>query len=171
MMRKNLAGLIKQERIKQGYNYAELARKMGYRNIERGMRRIITLEREGTVHPEVLARLVEALALDEDHVDRLIRKDNEQERIAFEAWLNTPVERHLIIRWMPAVYGERKIPSSINTEEEAIAYAQAVAREYSSMVWLVLSRKINIHIAGDGSIRSKNVVTLEHSWLPYTRLK
>ncbi len=44
-MKTNLAQYIKQERIKQGLNYAELSRKIGYTNINRGMRRIIDLER------------------------------------------------------------------------------------------------------------------------------
>ena len=46
-MATNLAKYIKQERIKQGLNYAELSRLMGYKNLNRGMRRIIDLEREG----------------------------------------------------------------------------------------------------------------------------
>jgi hypothetical protein len=40
-MSTNLAKYIKQERVKQGLNYAELSRLMGYKNLNRGMRRII----------------------------------------------------------------------------------------------------------------------------------
>ena len=52
---------------------------MGYININRGMRRIIDLEREGVVHPEVLEKLVVALNLDREYVNALI-KNNRQER-------------------------------------------------------------------------------------------
>jgi len=48
-MKTNLAQYIKQERIKQGLNYAELSRKMGYINVNRGMRRIIHIDRDGTI--------------------------------------------------------------------------------------------------------------------------
>jgi len=72
---------------------------------------------------------------------------------------------------MPTVYGEREIPQYTKTEDEAIEYARSVAKEYNSMVWLVLSRKENIHIYPDGSIRSRNEVTMEHSWLPFTVLR
>ena len=71
---------------------------------------------------------------------------------------------------MPAVCGEREIPGYIITEQEANEYAREVAREYKSMVWLVLSRKENIHIYPDGCIRSRNEVTMEHSWLPKVKL-
>ena len=40
-MTKKLAGYIKLARVKQGLNYAELSKKMGYKNITKGMRRII----------------------------------------------------------------------------------------------------------------------------------
>ncbi len=47
MMSKNLLRHIKQERIKKGLNTAQLSETMGYTNINKGMRRIIDLEREG----------------------------------------------------------------------------------------------------------------------------
>ena len=39
---------------------------MGYTNINSGMRRIIDLEREVIVNPEVLGKIIEALELDKD---------------------------------------------------------------------------------------------------------
>ena len=170
-MTTNLSRFIKEERENQGLNYAEVSRKMGYTNLNKGMRRIIDLEREGLVHPEVLEKIIDALELDKEYVDILIQKDWEQEKREFEEWVNTQIDWHLIIRWMPAMYGDREIPEYIKSEDEAIEYAREVAREYKSMVWLVLSRKENIHIYPDGSIRSRNKVTMEHSWLPFTRIK
>ena len=63
-MATNLAKYIKQERTKQGLNYAELSRLMGYKNINRGLRRIIDLEREGIVHTDVVENIIEALELE-----------------------------------------------------------------------------------------------------------
>jgi len=45
----NLSRFIKEERVKQGLNYAEVSKMMGYTNVNKGMRRIIDLEREGVV--------------------------------------------------------------------------------------------------------------------------
>ena len=170
-MTTKLAGYIKQQRERQRLNYAELSRKMGYSNINRGMRRVIDLEREGIYHPEVLEKIIDALELDQEYIEQLIEEDKEQQRQEFEEWVNTPIKWHLIIRWMPAVYGEREIPGYIKSEEEAIDYAREVAREYKSMVWLVLSRKENIHIYPDGCIRSRNEVTRDFINLPYAEIK
>jgi len=75
-----------------------------------------------------------------------------------EEWINTPVKWHLIIRWIPAVFGAKDMPGNIRTEEEAIYYTVGVAKELKSMVWLVLSRK-NIHVDSDGNIKLRNKVT------------
>ena len=170
-MKTALTKYIREQRVKQGFNYAELSRKMGYSNINRGMRRVIDLEREGIFHPEVLEKIIDALELDQEYIEQLIEEDEEQKRREFEEWVNTPIKWHLIIRWMPAVYGERAIPGYLKTEDEAIDYAREVAREYKSMVWLVLSRKENIHIYPDGSIKSRNEVTRDFINLPYTEIK
>ena len=106
----NLASYIKQERIKQGCNYAEVSKKTGYVNINRGMRRIIDLEREGIVHPEVLEKIIDALELDKEYIYQKIQEDKDQHQKEFEEWVNTPIKWYLVIRWIPAVYGEKDIP-------------------------------------------------------------
>ena len=165
-----LARYVKQERIEKRLNYAQISRLMGYRNINKGMRRIIDLEREGKADPHILKTITVALELDKDKVEELIHLDKEQQR-EFEAWINTPIKWHLIIRWIPAVYGGRDIPGYIKDEEEAIEYACSVAKEYKSMVWLILSRKENIHIDEDGNIKSRNEVTFDKSWLPSVEVR
>ena len=87
-MTTKLARFIKQERIKQGLNHAELSRSMGYRNINKGMRRIVELEREGRVHSEILLKIISTLKLDKDIVNELLRKDKEEYEKAFEEWVN-----------------------------------------------------------------------------------
>jgi hypothetical protein len=171
MMATNLAHYIKQERVNRGLNYAELSRKMGYKNINRGMRRIIDLERENEAHPEVLEKIIVALELGREYIDQLIHQDKDYQQREFEKWVNTPIKWHLIIRWMPAVYSEREIPGYIKTEEEAIEYAVGVAKEYCSIVWLVLSKKENIHIDKNGNVKSKYEITQDFMNLPYMDIR
>ncbi len=71
---------------------------------------------------------------------------------------------------MPAFYGERNIPGYIKTEDEAIEYAKAYARDKKLMLWLVMSRKENKHIDRDGTIKSRNEETSNCSWLPGKKL-
>jgi len=121
-------GIIYDEIESKGLHYAELFRKMGYKNINKGLRRIMDLEREGKVHPEVLEKIIEVLELDRNFIDQLIDQDKELQKREFEEWVNTPIEWHLMIRWMLAVYGESNIPGYVKTEEEAIEYAGSIAR-------------------------------------------
>ncbi len=170
-MKTNLSRYIKQERLKRGLNFAELSQKMGYTNVNRGMRRIIDLEREGVVHHEILEKIIDVLELDREKIDQFIQQDKEQQQREFIEWINIPIKWHLIIRWMPTIYGERDIPGNIRTEEEAIEYAVGVAKELKRMVWLVLSRKENIHVDSDGNIISRNVEAIDCSWLPGASLQ
>ncbi len=71
---------------------------------------------------------------------------------------------------MATVYGEREIPGSNKTEDEAIEYAVGVAKESKSIFWLVLPREENIHIDSDGTIKSRNEETIDCFWLPFTGL-
>jgi len=88
----NLSRFIKEEREKQGLNYAEVSKMMGYKNINKGMRRIIDLEREGVVHPEVLEKIISALDLDQDYIDALVLKDRQEYEEEFEKWLSEPID-------------------------------------------------------------------------------
>ena len=87
----NLSRFIKEERVKQGLNYAEVSKMMGYKNINCGMRRIIDLEREGIVHPDVLEKIADVLDLDQDYIDILIKKDREDQEEEFEKWLSVHI--------------------------------------------------------------------------------
>ena len=90
-MTTNLSRFIKEERVKQGLNYAEVSKIMGYTNINRGMRRVIDLEREGIVHPDVLEKIADVLDLDQDYIDILIKKDREDQEEEFEKWLSVHI--------------------------------------------------------------------------------
>ena len=167
----NLGRYVKKERLKKGLNSSELAHFMGYKNINRGMRRILSLEGEGEVHPEVLKKLIEALNLSQEKVDEQIKKDKEQRDKEFQEWVNTPIKKHLIIRWMAAMYGMLDIPEGIQSEEEVIKYACDKAKELKCMLWLVLSRKENIQINKEGEVLSRNEFTIDRSFLPFTAIR
>ena len=102
---------------------------MGYRNVNKGMRRIIDFEREGVVNSELLENTTEALKLDKDKVKYLIQLDEEEQKREFDKWVNTPIKWHSIVRFIPAVYGERGITGYIKTEDETIEYAKSYAKE------------------------------------------
>jgi hypothetical protein len=166
-MTTKLAIYIKQKRIKQGLNYAELSRKMGYKNINRGMRRIIDLEREGKVHSDILMKIIFTLELDEDIVNELIHKDREAYEAEFERRLNEPVRMTYTIRVMPAVYLNYDLPSNTTNEEEAIEYVSFIAREKRKLCWLNLSRKIMVFINELGEVTGMYKRDASDNIMPY----
>ncbi len=162
---------LKEERLKQGLNTAELARLMGYKNVSKGMNRIIELERENIVIPEVLKRIVDALNLDLDHVHSLIRKDRDEDKRKFEEWANEPVEMYYIIRLMPTIYLSYDLPTNIKTEEEAVEFVAGIAKEKHNKCWVVLSRREKVYITEDGEIRGKIINEYDDKHYPYVRVK
>ena len=141
-MTTKLAGYIKQERNMKGLNTAQLSKMMGYKNINKGMRRISALEREGFATADLLKKVADNLNLDHEYIDSLIRKDREAYEAEYEQWLNEPVKMSYTIRAMPAIYLTYDLPSEITNEAEAIAYVSVVAKEKRCLAWFSLSRNI-----------------------------
>ncbi len=162
---------LKEERLKQRLNTAELARLMGYKNVSKGMNRIIDLERENIIIPEVLKRIVDALNLDHDHVHSLIRKDRDEDKRKFEEWVNKPIKMYYIIRLMPTIYLSFEMPTNINTEEEAVEFVAGIAKEKHNKCWVVLSRREKVYITEDGEVGGKIEAFYDDEDYPYVRVK
>ena len=169
-MASKLARYIKQERIKQGLNYAELSRLIDYRNINKGMRRIVEFEREDKADPEILRKVVKVLNLDQGYVDKLILEDQAEYIKEFERWLNEPVKMSYTIRVMPAVYLSYDLPGNIKTEDEAIEYVIGKTKKKRLKTWLNLSRKDKVYISEKGEIMGKIKTTIDNASYPYMRI-
>ena len=132
---------LKEERLKKNLNTAELARLMGYKNVSKGMNRIVDLERENIIIPEVLKKLVNALNLDHKYINSLIKRDREEDKRRFEEWLSKPIEMYYVMRIIPTIYLSYDLPTNINSEEEAVKFVAGIAKEKHKKCCLVLSRK------------------------------
>ena len=161
-MTTKLAFYIKQERVRQGLNYAEVFKKIGYKNLNKGMRRIIDLEREGVVHPEVLEKIITALSLDQDYIDILVLKNREDYEKEFESWLSEPIEPYYTLRMMPCIYLSYDLPGNLSTEKEAAEYVAKITKEKQVKAWVNLSRREKIYITEKGEIRGKIKTTIDN---------
>ena len=170
-MATKLARFIKQERIKQGLNYAELSRSMGYKNLNRGMRRIIDLEREGKVYSEILRKIISTLELDKDIVNKLISIDREAYEAEYERWLNEPVKMSYTIKVMPTIYLSYDLPSNITSEDEAVRFVAGIAKEQHNKCWVILSRKEKVYITEAGEVRGKIETKYGDEDYPYVRVR
>jgi len=171
VVKTNLSRFIKEERVKQGLNTAEVSKIMGYTNINRGMKKIIDLEREGVVHPEVLDRIVKALNLDQDFIDLLVLKDREEYEEEFERWLSEPIEPYYTLRLMSSVYMSYDLPGNFSTEKEAAEYVAGIAKEKQKKALLCLSRRESVSINEKGEVTGKFKTTMDKVNYPYTRIR
>ena len=73
----NLGSFIRAERVGRGLTLGQLARLVGYRNLNKGARRLACLEHTGTATPVLLVNVAEALALDWTTVERLAEEDRQ----------------------------------------------------------------------------------------------
>lgn len=139
-----IAELFRAKRKESGLGYKKLAKRAGYRNLDKGMRRMRNLESSDSFfpHPEIRETFAEVLNITEDEIEDAMRKD-------FEA-LDQPIEPQLIIRIMAAVYVEGDLPEGCR-REEAIEIAEKVATERNRKCCLTLSRIRGIYFETDGT--------------------
>lgn len=152
-----LAKYVRRARVERKWSCQRLAKEIGYKNLNRGARRIIHLEREGGISKELLNKISESLELNPEKVQELQRKDEEDLRRRreawvkkWEAWVKEPVPMELIVRIIPAVYLKREIPEDIADRETAIEFAKKIAKTEVRKVCLVISRRESAWINEEG---------------------
>jgi transcriptional regulator with XRE-family HTH domain len=166
-----LGSYICGERLKHKLNTAQLAEMIGYKNLNKGMRRITALEREGTASPALLEKVVDVLELDAGYIYSLIRKDREAYEADLELWLKEPIKMYYTIRMMPTIYLSYELPSDIKTEDEAIRFVAGIAKEKHNKCWVVLSRKEKVYITEDGEVGGKVETKYGDEDYPYMRVR
>jgi hypothetical protein len=140
--------------------WRQVAQMVGYRNINKGIRRLRVFEKTGFIKPELLAKVVDAIGMNWQMVE-VFAEDDRQDRLrVWEQWVNEPVPMRLVVRLMPAVYCQKTVPLEIRTPEEAEKWACDWAVKHRKQVCLVLSRRWSIWIDACGSVTGRTEATL-----------
>jgi transcriptional regulator with XRE-family HTH domain len=145
-MTSQLGNCVRLERQKAGLSRQQLAGIIGYKNLNKGARRIEQIELEGSFDKAIFREIAEALNLDHAEIENRIQIDHEN----FEAFLDEPVAMRMIVRLMPAVYVSNPLPDEIKTHEEATVYARGYAKSQHVKVCLILSRRITYWFDASG---------------------
>src|SRR5262249_14007608 len=103
-----LGSFVRAERKRRRLTLGPVARLVGYQNINKGARRIASLEQTGGAMPDLLLSVGKALGLDLMPVERLAEEDRQERLRAWEAWVSEPVPMHLVVRLMAAIYSRRE---------------------------------------------------------------
>ena len=135
--------LFEQARRKLGLRTVEVARRAGYRNTNKGIRRITDIESGSDMFPKpaVYRRLIAVLGIDEYDVLQAMAEDFDE--------LDQPVPPRLIVRLIPSFYVQHPLPEGCTTEQ-AIAIAEQVSRDRNLSVCVVLTRVRGLYIKPNG---------------------
>ena len=167
-MRTELGELIRDARQHRRLTPQGVARRLGYRNLNKGARRVERLERTGIEVPAFIEELAAAVGCDQGQVVDLTARDDVARRSAFEAWLNVPQPLALYRNAVGLAIGA-PLPEGL-TEEEAIAYAINLQRKEGLRMCLVLDRRRSIWIEEDGA-RHLTQTTMDRSNSPFNTVR
>ncbi len=166
-MTTNLSRFFQQRRTTQKISFGDLARELGYKNIVKGANRIIKFEQNGSIHPDLFHKLALALNISTVEIIQCVEAD----RADWDAWADEPVEPHLVVRLMAAIYSPQKIPTELQGSRIAMEeYASAFSREKGMLVWAVLSRRLTVCFDREGNNTGSMEDTFERSYGPYMRI-
>ena len=136
-------------REQRGLRPAQLAARLGASNVTKIGSLIRGFELGDTISDHWLQRLVAELqphpellrhCLELDQAD--VERELECQRLAWEAWADEPIEPHLTVRYIPAVYGVRPVPRAFcNSREQAEGWAAAELKRFRAKGFLVWSRR------------------------------
>ena len=115
----------------------------------RAQRRVDTFETTGNIKEQLFKKLAAVLEIDQATVNGLLQKDLED----WTRWANEPIKPYLVVRLIPAFYTQGELPDEVRSVEDAERYASGFAKERRLQVCLVLSRRVSVYYAEDGTFR------------------
>ena len=149
MMQHHTGQYLAEQRHARGLTPQQLAHLVGYRNVDKGGRRILALEREARTVGNLLDRVIEALELDRGYVQSLVADDRRAYAEAWEHWASEAITPELRFRPIAAVWCLTPIPKDLS-KDDMIAYAKERATRTGWIHVLVVSRKEEVWCYPDG---------------------
>lgn len=171
-MHSALGDCVRHARLEAGLNLQQAAGRMGYRNLNRGARRLQQLETDGDATPDFIERVIEALGIDRAHAIELDTADEKARRAEWEAWASEPVPPVVVLildcHWFAQPAHE--LPAG-TTPEHAEAIACAMARDRGYPVYLKVDRRRSVWIDQQGHVTHRHVKEYpESTGLPFGRI-
>ena len=99
-----------------------------------------------------LDKVILGLELDPQEVRWIAEKEEIEDRISFEAWLDESQKPYLMSSGVPAVYFRTELPEDCKTLLDAFLFAKQRRGKSPLRVYLVWSRRLSILLDKDGVI-------------------
>lgn len=117
--------------------------------------RIRVFEQTGSISWELFEKLAAFFDIDADVIEKLVEQDRREFFQKWLDWVNEPIQPHLVVRIISAVYSRRELSPGIVTIEEAEAWAASVAKESRMKCCLVWNRRLSIWFDETGRIAGR----------------
>ncbi len=153
-MESRLVEYFTKRRREKNLRLSETARRLGYKNINRGCNRLTEFEHEGRIRGDLLAKLAAVLDIDEATVQALLEEDRQRFADEWNQWASEPIRPYIVTRLIPGVYNSTAVPDELATLEEAEVYASAEGRRLHCQSWLVWTRRMTVCFDENG-VRTK----------------
>jgi len=134
----HLGNLLMDSRAHARLSRHQLAARIGYRNLNKGARRIEKLEAGQGDPGRILQKVVDVLQLSKREVDQAIRLDQEEHQQQCLAFLDEPIETSLTIRAVPGCFMQYPLPDDWQDTLELEQYACKIARKMGVYAFLYL---------------------------------
>jgi transcriptional regulator with XRE-family HTH domain len=169
-MSNHLGEYIKAQREELGLGRSEVARLLGYENVNKGSRRLHSVEEGRWISRDFLLRLMGVLQIEPRVVQELIDRDRQEHVAAWEKWADEPVPMSVSVRYIPGFFGGINLPDDVMTPEQAVAFGVETAQRLRKKVVVVVSRRVSYTIHEDGRVDGPFVATPDSSVMPYMAL-
>ena len=117
---------LKERRNQLRLTVSQLASDIGYRNINKGIRRITAVE-SGHIDSELVAKLMMHLQVTQEDRDRCLNLEATARKLLIE---KMPKFKPVIVwRAMPCIYVPVNLPEGLTEQQDMIAYAAEFSRE------------------------------------------
>jgi len=154
-MATRLSRFFEQQRLAKSLKPGQLAQLLGCTNLSKNGSRIRVFEQSGTISRELFEKLARYFEVDRQTIEELVELDRREFFQKWLAWANEPIQPHLVLRLIAAVYSRRELASDVETIKDAEEWAAAVARETALRCCLVWSRRLSIWFDETGSISGR----------------
>ena len=159
----HVSSLFRRRRVDRGLTTGQLARLLGYSNVNKGSNRITRFEGGGKVAPDLMVRLASALEVTPDEIRLAIGEDYRD----WLAWANQPIRPYLVLRYLACVYQRIELPDDALEPDAAEQFASDLARERKFKVCLVLTRRLSLWYDATGREYARTEATPEMPCEPY----
>src|SRR5690242_11889706 len=111
-MSNHLGNYLRSRRDELGLRRSEVARLLGYDNVNKGSRRLRDLEEGRWANRDFLLRLMGLLRIEPQVVQDLIGRDRQEYVDAWNKWADEPVPMHAAVRYVPGFFAGIGIPDT-----------------------------------------------------------